>query len=148
MDGLKFKTKHGFIGLAVEQKEFMVEGINEKGLSAGLFYFPNYGKYPSFEESKKDISLADFQVVSYVLAECSTVDEVKEALSKVRIINIDPRSSTVSGTSIFSTKSLATSGGEVLNFLVSAKAIVLAKSPNSGFGGNSNLKFLSISSSY
>ena len=34
MDGLKFKTKHGFIGLAVEQKEFMVEGINEKGLSA------------------------------------------------------------------------------------------------------------------
>ena len=95
MDGLKFKTKHGFIGLAVEQKEFMVEGINEKGLSAGLFYFPNYGKYPSFEESKKDISLADFQVVSYVLAECSTVDEVKEALSKVRIINIDPRSSTV-----------------------------------------------------
>lgn len=95
MDGLKFKTKHGFIGLAVEQKEFMVEGINEKGLSAGLFYFPNYGKYPSFDESKKDISLADFQVVSYVLAECSTVDEVKEALSKVRIINIDPRSSTV-----------------------------------------------------
>ena len=77
MDGMKFKTKHGFIGLAVEQKEFMVEGINEKGLSAGLFYFPNYGKYQSFDESKKDISLADFQVVSYVLAECSTVDEVK-----------------------------------------------------------------------
>ena len=95
MDGLKFKTKHGFIGLAVEQKEFMVEGINEKGLSAGLFYFPNYGKYPSFEESEKDKSLADFQVVSYVLAECSTVDEVKEALKKVRVINIDPRSSTV-----------------------------------------------------
>ena len=95
MDGLKFKTKHGFIGLAVEQKEFMVEGINEKGLSAGLFYFPNYGKYPSFEESEKDKSLADFQVVSYVLAECSTVDEVKEALLKIRIINIDPRSSTV-----------------------------------------------------
>ena len=43
MDGMKFKTKYGFIGLAVEQKEFMVEGINEKGLSAGLFYFPNYG---------------------------------------------------------------------------------------------------------
>ena len=43
----------------------------------------------------KDKCLADFQVVSYVLAECSTTDEVKEALSKVRIINIDPRSSTV-----------------------------------------------------
>ena len=45
MDGVKFKSKYGFVGLAVEQKEFMVEGMNEKGLSAGLFYFPNYGKY-------------------------------------------------------------------------------------------------------
>ena len=37
MDGMKFTTKYGFIGLSVEQKEFMVEGVNEKGLSAGLF---------------------------------------------------------------------------------------------------------------
>lgn len=95
IDGVMFKAKHGYVGLAVEQKEFMVEGINEKGLSAGLFYFPNYGKYESYEASLKDKCLADFQVVSYVLAECSTTDEVKEALSKVRIINIDPRSSTV-----------------------------------------------------
>ena len=95
MDGVTFKAKHGFVGLAVEQKEFMVEGINEKGLSAGLFYFPNYGKYQPYDETKKGQCLADFQVVSYVLAECSNIDEVKEALSKVRIINIDPRSSTV-----------------------------------------------------
>ena len=95
MDGVKFKVKHGFVGLAVEQKEFMVEGINEKGLSAGLFYFPNYGKYQPYDAALKDQCLSDFQVVSYVLAECSTVDEVKEALAKVRIINIDPRSSTV-----------------------------------------------------
>ena len=95
MDGIRFKSKYGFVGLAVEQKEFMVEGINEKGLSAGLFYFPNYGKYQPYDVSLKDKCLADFQVVSYVLAECSSLNEVKEALSKVRIINIDPRSSTV-----------------------------------------------------
>ena len=95
MDGIKFKTKYGFVGLAVEQKEFMVEGINEKGLSGGLFYFPNYGKYQPYDAAQKDKSLADFQLVSYVLAECSTVDEVKETLKKVRVINIDPRSSTV-----------------------------------------------------
>lgn len=95
MNGMKFKTKYGFIGLAVEQKEFMVEGINEKGLSAGLFYFPNYGKYQPYDASQKDKCLSDFQLVSYVLSECSTVDEVKKALSEVRVINIDPRSSTV-----------------------------------------------------
>ena len=95
MDGVKFTAKHGYIGLAVEQKEFMVEGINEKGLSAGLFYFPNYGKYQPYEEIHKDKCLADFQVVSFVLSQCSTIDEVKETLQRVRIINIDPRSSTV-----------------------------------------------------
>ena len=95
MDGAKFKAKYGFVGLAVEQKEFMVEGVNEKGLSAGLFYFPNYGKYQPFDVKQKDKSLADFQVVSYVLAQCKSIDEVKKELEKVRIINIDPRSSTV-----------------------------------------------------
>ena len=94
-DGMKFTTKHGFFGLSVEQKEFMVEGINEKGLSAGLFYFPNYGKYPPYDPSQKEKSLADFQLVSYVLGECETVNEVKEKLQNIRVTNIEPRSSTV-----------------------------------------------------
>ena len=95
MDGMKFTTRYGFIGLSVEQKEFMVEGVNEKGLSAGLFYFPNYGEYPPYDPAQKEKSLADFQLVSYVLGECSTVDEVKEKLRNIRVTNIDPRSSTV-----------------------------------------------------
>jgi len=95
MDGLRFTSRYGLVGLAVEQQEFMVEGINEKGLSAGLFYFPNYGKYQPYEADKKKECLADFQLVTYVLSQCATVDEVKEALKKVRVINIDPRSSTV-----------------------------------------------------
>jgi choloylglycine hydrolase len=95
MNGVKFTSKYGFVSLAVEQKEFMVEGMNEKGLSAGLFYFPNYGKYQEYDPSLNGESLADFQLVGYVLSQCATIDEVKEALSKVRVINIDPRSSTV-----------------------------------------------------
>ena len=95
IDGMKFKTKYGFVGLAVEQKEFMVEGLNEKGLSAGLFYFPNYGEYQPYDAAHKERCLADFQLVSYVLGECSSVDEVKKALEKVRVIGIDPRASTV-----------------------------------------------------
>ena len=95
MDGIQFKSRYGYIGLAVEQKEFMVEGINEKGLSAGLFYFPNFGQYPPYDATQKDKSLADFQLVSYVLSQCSTIDEVKESLQNIRVINIDPRSSTV-----------------------------------------------------
>ena len=37
VNGIKFAAKYGYVGLTVEQKEFVTEGINEKGLSAGLW---------------------------------------------------------------------------------------------------------------
>ena len=39
-NGLAFTARYGTVGLAVEQQEFIAEGINEAGLSAGLFFFP------------------------------------------------------------------------------------------------------------
>ena len=42
VDGMTFAARYGYVGLAVEQKEFVAEGLNEAGFSAGLFYFPNY----------------------------------------------------------------------------------------------------------
>ena len=93
--GMTFKARYGYVGLAVEQKDFVAEGLNEAGLSAGLFYFPNYGEYEKFDEALQDKSIADLQLVSWILGQCATVDEVKQAVSEVHIINIDPRASTV-----------------------------------------------------
>lgn len=94
-DGMKFTARYGYVGLAVEQKEFVAEGLNETGLSAGLFYFPGYGKYPEYNPALKDKSIADLQLVSWILGNCATVDDVKKALTDVRVIAIDPRASTV-----------------------------------------------------
>lgn len=94
-DGMVFTTRYGYVGFAVEQKEFIAEGINEAGLSAGLFYFPHYGEYEKYEVSKKDKSISDFQLVAWLLGKCKNLDEVREAVKEVRIINIDPRASTV-----------------------------------------------------
>ncbi len=95
MGGLSFNALYGYVGMAVEQPEFVVDGTNEVGLSAALFYFPGYGKYQDYNEDSKDISLADFQVVSWILSRFSTIDQVKAAINDVRIINIDPSASTV-----------------------------------------------------
>ena len=46
--GRAFSGKYGYVGFAVEQPEFIVEGLNEEGLSAGLFYFPGYGNYEDY----------------------------------------------------------------------------------------------------
>lgn len=93
--GMSFTAKYGFVGLSVEQEEFVAEGINEEGLSAGLFYFPGYGKYESFQQDNQDKSIADLQLVSWILGQCKSVDEVKSAMENVHVIAIDPRASTV-----------------------------------------------------
>ncbi|MBB4034689.1 choloylglycine hydrolase [Dysgonomonas hofstadii] len=93
--GMNFTARYGYVGLAVEQKDFVAEGLNEMGLSAGLFYFPYYGKYESYDPAKKEKSIADLQLISWLLGECKTVDEVKEAVKKVCVVSIDPRASTI-----------------------------------------------------
>lgn len=95
VDGMRFTARYGYVGLAVEQKEFIAEGLNEEGLSAGLFYFPAYGRYVDFDPTLKERSIADLQLVAWVLGSCRTVDEVKAAIEGVRVIAIDPRASTV-----------------------------------------------------
>lgn len=92
---MRFQSRYGYVGLAVEMKEFIAEGINEAGLSAGLFYFPNYGQYEAYQPDKKACSMADLQLVPYILGECATLEEVKAAVERIHIINIDPRASTV-----------------------------------------------------
>ena len=73
----------------------MAEGLNEKGLSAGLFYFPRYGQYEAYSEANRQSSIADLQLVSWILGNFSTVDEVIEGMKDVHVVAIDPRASTV-----------------------------------------------------
>ena len=90
-NGLQFTARHGVVGCAVAQKEFIVEGINEVGLAAGLFYFPDYGQYAEFDSTLSSKTLADLQVVPWILTQCSSIDEVKNAISQVRIVSLDPK---------------------------------------------------------
>lgn len=93
-DGLVFTSRYGYVGIAVELADFVAEGINEAGLSAGLFYFPKYGGYESYAPPKKDATLSDLQLVSWALGSFATLDELKQGLQKVHIVSTDPRSST------------------------------------------------------
>lgn len=95
VDGMRFTARYGYVGLAVEQKEFVAEGLNEAGLSAGLFYFPGYGRYVDYDPALKQRTVADLQLVAWVLGACRTVDEVIRAVERVRIVAIYPQASTV-----------------------------------------------------
>lgn len=95
MNGMEFKAVYGYVGFAVEQKEFVAEGLNEAGLSAGLFYFPSYGKYSDYDTLSLDECIADLQLVPMILGSCKNIDEVIEKVRSVVVVAIDPRASTV-----------------------------------------------------
>lgn len=93
--GKRFTAKYGYVGLTVEQPEFVMNGMNEAGLEAGLFYFPAYGQYEAYDEALKTQTISDFQLVAWILSSFKSVDEVKTALPLIHVVGIDPRSSTV-----------------------------------------------------
>ncbi|WP_165040978.1 choloylglycine hydrolase family protein [Dysgonomonas sp. ZJ709] len=95
LSGKEFIAHYGYIGFAVEQKEFVAEGLNEAGLSAGLFYFPGYGKYEDYNEAQSASTVADLQLVSWMLGNFATIDEVKEGIKAIHVAGVDPRASTV-----------------------------------------------------
>lgn len=94
-DGITYVSKYGFAGVSVMSDELMVEGLNEKGLSAGLFFFPGFGSYKDFNPADKSRTLSDFQFVSWALATCATVEEVIAESSKIDITGLDKRIGTV-----------------------------------------------------
>lgn len=88
-NGLKYRSKYGYVGIYTEYEPFIVEGINETGLSAGLFFFPQYGEYASYDSSRNDRTLCDMQLVSWVLSGFSSIDQVKEAMADIDLVTLD-----------------------------------------------------------
>ncbi len=94
-EGLKFTARYGYVGISVEIPDFVAEGVNEAGLSAGLFYFPKYGSYEAYSPKKNAATISDLQLVSWMLSSFATLDEVKQGLEEVHVVSSDPRASTV-----------------------------------------------------
>lgn len=94
-NGMMFTSVYGYVGLGMEQADFIVDGTNEAGLSAALFYFPNYGQYVEYDDAYRDQTVADLQLVSWILSQFSTIDQVKSAIENIRVVHVDPRADTV-----------------------------------------------------
>lgn len=88
-EGERFVAKYGVLGLSVVRKEFIAEGINEAGLSTGLFFFPGYGSYQPYDSSVKHECIGDLQLNQWMLTQFATVDEVMRAIPHQRVVGLD-----------------------------------------------------------
>lgn len=90
-NGLKYTSVYGYVGVYTEYEPFVVEGVNETGLAAGLFFFPGYGQYADYDQNHNDKTLCDMQFVSWVLSQFSSIDQVKEAIQKINVVTLSSK---------------------------------------------------------
>jgi len=79
-DGKKWTTKYGVLGAIVFGNLGVMDGINEKGLAMGAFYFSTEAGYTptTAENQSKSMSTIDFS--TWILTQFANVDEVRAAI--------------------------------------------------------------------
>lgn len=85
---LREKDKHfAFIGIGITKDDYPLyyEATNEKGLSMAGLSFTTSAVYNDFDIDKENVCV--FELIPYVLGNCSTVDEARELLEKINIVS-------------------------------------------------------------
>ena len=83
--GLRWKTKYGTMGMNAFDMPVVIDGINEKGLSVGLFYFPGFAKYQEVKAGEFGKAVAPWELGTYLLGTCVDVNEALAAVQAVRV---------------------------------------------------------------
>ena len=84
--GLTYKTRYDLVGANAVNKVMIVDGINDQGLSIGLFYFPGYAQYAPLTKENVSRAMAPQDFGMWVLGNFATVDEVKKAVQDIAMV--------------------------------------------------------------
>ncbi len=84
--GLTYTSRYAFVGANALNLPVILDGINDQGLSVGLFYFPGYAKYTDVTAENKSRALAPQEFGAWALANFATVDEVREAVKNIVVV--------------------------------------------------------------
>ena len=83
--GMRWKTKFGVVGANAFGMPVTIDGMNEKGVSIGLFYFPGFAKYQNVTPKDFGKAIAPWEIGVYLLSTCSNVKEAVAAAKGVYV---------------------------------------------------------------
>lgn len=86
--GKNWKTVYGAVGVDAIEKDLIVDGMNEKGLSVNVFYHPGYAEYAKFDPAQAGNTLNSVDVGQFLLTTCATVDEAKKSIAALNIVGV------------------------------------------------------------
>ena len=82
-------THYAIIGISAGINEYPLyyDATNEKGLSMAGLNFTGYTKYHEYDSNK--LNITPFEFIPYILSKYESVDDVKEALENINLVNIN-----------------------------------------------------------
>jgi choloylglycine hydrolase len=86
--GKAWAAKFGVAGMDAVGKDMLVDGMNEKGLTVGLFYHPGFAEYQTYQAGDAARSMAPTDVGQYLLSTCASVAEARAAIAGVRVVAV------------------------------------------------------------
>src|SRR3990167_10513042 len=89
--GMTYQTKYAAVGGGMFGSTDIADGINEKGLAIGAFYFPDYAVYATMTPTNKNRALSPTEFSNWVLTQFASVDEVKQGIQAVVIAPTTPK---------------------------------------------------------
>jgi choloylglycine hydrolase len=84
--GLEWKAKYGYLYLNGLDQDFVVDGMNEQGLAFEYLYLPGETEYQTAPIGKENQALPYYQFGAWVLGNFKTLDEVRDALANIYVI--------------------------------------------------------------
>jgi choloylglycine hydrolase len=86
--GMKWNAKYASLGANGVDLPYIFDGLNEKGLAVGTFYFPTSTEYMPYTPADAAKTIAPWQVNSYLLENFGTVDEVRQNIDKILVPSV------------------------------------------------------------
>ena len=84
--GAAWKNQYGFVGVNAAGLAYATDGMNEAGLTVGALFFPGFAKYQEVKADELATTVSNVDLVNYILSNFKTVDEVREAMPKIRVV--------------------------------------------------------------
>ena len=86
--GLQWRSKYAVIGANMLHINDIVDGVNEKGLAGGLFYFPGFAEYQKVSHHEEAHSIAPWELMTWILTNFESVDDVRAVLPTIKVADI------------------------------------------------------------
>lgn len=87
-NGRQWTVKHGVVALDMLEQDLLSDGMNEAGLSGGMFYHPGYAEYAAYDSALAEDTITAVDLLGFVLSQFATIDEVKAGLADIQVVPV------------------------------------------------------------